>query len=436
MITLKKIVDVCTRVEGHGAVKILLENQNEVISQVEFILDAYRGFENILSRKKLFDIPKLSSRICGVCHASQSIVSCKAIESMYNVEISEQSVLLRRLLMTGELIKSHTFHFFFHFFPDLLNILGILKKTPSLYELINYNPHLTTIIYDLIKMGNNIDKIFGGRDIHLISTVPGGIIYAPSRKNVQITRKYFQKIITNLEWVIEKFIELFSNINPPNHFKIINPTYYALHNNGNYDRYQGIIGIKQNKQNIISFKENNYSEYFNKDSDFRGINFFNHENVLVGPLSRLNIIETYGLDEVGNYLSYFDNSWKSNILFSNFIKLMEIYIEVHKGLEILDNISISHKESLPSLKSLESTEGIGVVEAPRGLLIHHYFLTEKNSIKKVKLFIATEMNIPLINQMLTNYAQKLYEKYDINTVKKKVQTIIRAFDPCISCATH
>ena len=88
------------------------------------------------------------------------------------------------------------------------------------------------------------------------------------------------------------------------------------------------------------------------------------------------------------------------------------------------------------VKSIKNTEGIAIVEAPRGSLLHHYTLDKNNSISKVKLFIATELNIPLINQMITSYAQKLYEKSDLNLVKKKIQMIIRAFDPCISCATH
>ncbi|MFX1393895.1 MAG: nickel-dependent hydrogenase large subunit [Promethearchaeota archaeon] len=433
---MKKIIDVCTRVEGHGAVNILLENQNETISLVEFKIDAYRGFENILLRKKLFDIPKISSRICGLCHASQAIVSCKAIESMYDIEISEQSMLLRRLLMIGELIKSHSMHFFFQFFPDLLVIFDILKKVPSLYQLTKFNPQLSTNMYELIKIGNDMDKFFGGRNIHPITTVPGGVVYTPLRKNLLIARKYLQKVMGNLEWVIEKFIELFSNKNPPNYFELPNPTYFGLHNYGNYDRYTGILGIKQHNSNIVNFIQKEYIKYFNKDPELRGINFFKHKNILVGPLARFNIIENYGVEDVYTYIDYFDNSWKNNILFANFIKLIEMYIEASQGLEILNNSILEKRISLPSLNSIKNTEGIGFVEAPRGMLMHHYHINKNNIIDKVKLYIATEINIPLINEMITSYARKLYEKNDINLVKEKVQTIIRAFDPCISCATH
>ena len=433
---LLKVVEVCSRVEGHGNVNVYLNNQKDEISYVNFEIGFFRGFENILIGKKLIDIPRITSRICGLCHASQSIVSCKAIENMYELEPTEQSILLRKLLMTGELLKSHSMHFFFQSFPDLLKIFNKRQKSLSLYELIKYDPQLTTSFYELIKIGNEIDKIFGGRSVHLISPIPGGIIYTPSRKNIMITKKYIQKAILNLDWIIEKFIELFSTQTPPIEFDLLNPTFLGLHNHGNYDRYSGILGIQKQHQKIENFFEKDYSQYFNRDSELRGINFNYKENILVGPLARNHIIDNYPLDKISNFVSYFEKNWHNNLLYSNFVRLLEMYVESHKALDILDNPHLNNKERLPSLNSSKNLEGIGVVEAPRGTLMHHYYINDDNTIKQVKLFIATEINIPLINEMITNYAQELYKKHDINMIKEEIQLMIRAFDPCISCATH
>ncbi len=434
---MKRIINVCTRVEGHATVNIYIENKNDEISYVNFVIDAFRGFENFLLKKKLLDIPKLASRICGLCYASQMIVSCKAIEDIYGLnQIPEQSVLLRKLLMIGELIKSHCMNFFFQSLPDLLIIFNIRKNPLSPYDLIKFDPQLTTNIYELIKIGNDIDRIFGGRSIHPITLIPGGIAYTPSRKNITLARRYFQKAVDNLEYVIDYFIKLFSGFNPPIEFNLPNPTYLGLNKQGNYNRYDGSLGIKQDKTKIINFLKNDYSTYFDKDPNLQGINFDERENVLVGPLARNKVIENYGIDEVSTYLSYFDRSWKNNILYANFLRLIEMYIETHQGLKILDDPTLNNKETLPSLKSIKKFDGIGVVEAPRGILMHHYHLNKANTIDQVKLFIATEINIPIINQMITKYAKKLYEKLDINIVKKNIQMIIRAFDPCISCATH
>ena len=433
---LKKVINICTRVEGHGNVNIFLKNKNEEISLVNFEISAFRGFENILLRKELLDIPKIISRLCGLCCASQSIVSCKAIENIYEIEVPEQSVLLRRLLLTGELIKSHSMHFFFQSLPDLLEIFNILEKTPSPYENINFDLHLTTNFYELIKIGNEIDKLFGGRTVHCITPVPGGNLYFPYRKNITIARKYLQKAIINLEWIIEKFIELFSSYDPPIEYELPKSTFFGLHNHGVYDRYSGIIGIKQFNNKIVNFLDKNYSKYLDKDPYLRGINFFIGKNILVGPLARQKIVEDYGKAEISTYLSYFNSSWQHNLLFSSFIQLLEMYLEANQGLEILQNPILDKKIPLPTLNSIKNSDGIGVIEAPRGTLMHHYTLNKNNEVDEIKLYIATEINIPLINMMITDYARKLYEKHDINMVKDKIQKIIRAFDPCISCATH
>ena len=150
---------------------------------------------------------------------------------------------------------------------------------------------------------------------------------------------------------------------------------------------------------------------------------------------------------VGLLLQYFElsklpfiNTYLINgacdIIGKIFIRLLEMHAETFRALELLNEPLINKKENLLSLKSIKNLDGIGVVEAPRGILMHHYHLNKENSIDQIKLFIATEMNIPLINNMITQYAKKLYEKTDIDTVKKKIQIMIRAFDPCISCATH
>lgn len=432
---MQKVIDVCTRVEGHGNVKILL--QQDEISNVEFEILAFRGFENILIGKKLSDVPKIVSRICGLCHASQTIVSCKSIEKMYNIKANQQSVLVRRLLMAGELLKSHSMHYFFQSFPDLLNIFNICTKPIELYDLIKFNPQLTSHIYDIIKIGNDIDKIFGGRSIHPITPIPGGNIYRPSQKRKNIAEKYFVKAISNLEWIIENFIDLFSKLTPPEDFMLPNVKFLSLNNNRSYDRYDGILTMKKGLKKYQDFRLEEYNNYFDKDPTIWGIDFVDkNQNYLVGPISRNKIVETYESDEISEYLMLFDKKWRNNILFANFLRLLEMFVESQNSLKILENPILKSSIPLSNFNSIISREGIGVVEAPRGTLIHHYRINKRNTIEEAKLFIATEINIPLMNEMISDYARKLYEKKDLNTVKKEIQKIIRAFDPCISCATH
>ncbi|UCC18510.1 MAG: nickel-dependent hydrogenase large subunit [Promethearchaeota archaeon] len=432
-----KVIEVCRRIEGHGDIKILI--QNDEISLVNFEFKIYRDFEKILIGKKLLDLPKIVSRICGLCYASQAIASCKAIEDLYNIEVSEQVILLRRLIMASELIKSHSMNFFFQTLPDLLRLFDITQKTATAYDLINYNHQLTTNIYELIKIGVDINNLFGGRSIHLISLIPGGIIYSPSKKKILIAKKKFQKALLNLEWIIDKFIELFSHQQPPKEFDAPKLIYLGLSNYKNYDRYSGRLSLKEDNKNMVEFDKHNYFSFFGKEPDLRGIDFYfdNKNNVIVGPFSRHNFIDNHYKDEIQTYFEYFDKQWKNSILFANFIRLMEMYLESSKSLQILDDPNLNTKTEIPPLNSIKKLDGIGVIEAPRGILLHHYHLNNHNSIERAKLFVATEFNIPLINEMITDYARVLFEKTgDINLIKNNVQRIIRSFDPCISCTTH
>ena len=433
---MQKVIEVCSRVEGHGNLNIYLQNDN--ISQVEFDISPYRGFENLLIGKELIDVPRIVSRICGLCHASQTIASCKAIENLYQVKPSAQSILIRRLLMTGELIKSHIMHYFFQSLPDLFSIFNIDKKIQNFYDLIKFDPQLTQNVYDLIKVGTFIDNIFGGRVIHLITSIPGGVFYNPSKKNILITQNYLHKSINNIEYIIESFLKLFSNYHAPIEFNLQNISSIGLTDNGKYDRYNGEIRIDRFNKKIKDFQLENYSEFFDKDPDLLGLDIHLNKNeyLLTGPSSRFQVIDGYGLDKISDYLKIFNLSWKNSILFSIFLQLIEIYYEIRESMDLLKSSLLNKKEALLNLKSIKNMDGIGVVEAPRGILIHHYHLNKAHIINQAKLFIATEIKMPLINKMITEYAQKLYEKEDIDSVRKKVQIMVRAFDPCISCATH
>jgi len=431
---MQKVIEVCKRVEGHGEIDIYL--QKDRISEINFNLAAYRGFENILRKKDLLDIPRIASRICGLCHASQSIASCKAIEDIYKLEPTEKSISLRRLLMIGELLKSHSMHFFFQEFPDLLYLFGYKTIPPETQSLIQFDPDLTTKFFELIKIGNDIDRLFGGRSIHLITTIPGSTIHNDILKNIKIAYKYLQKAEENLDYIIHRFSKLFAQFSPPNYLNISDPIFLSLHNNEKYDRYDGNLKLDYGDEKKVNFFVENYSTYFDKDPELRGINFQNDEKVIVGPFARWRNTTDFIQEKYESEMKKFDHQWKRNILFTNFLRLIEMAHEINRGIEII-NDPVLKKEEMYKLPTKIKKDGIGIVEAPRGTLLHHYRLNENNKVKLVKLFIATEINIPIINKMLLNFSKDLYDKTgDIDLIKEKAQVIIRAFDPCIACATH
>jgi F420-non-reducing hydrogenase large subunit len=398
-----------------------------------------RGFENILLNKKLIDVPRIVSRVCGLCYASQTIASCKAIENIFEIEPSYQSIQLRRLLMIGELINSHSFHFFFQAFPDLFVLLKGYEKPLSLEELIRYDPQMTGYMFDLIKTGKELVNIFGGRYTHPITPIVGGMANAPPKKSIGVARKYIQKVIENTKWIIEKYQEFIANTTPPDEFNLENQVFLGIQNKGVYNNYLGMLRLKQNGEMLADFPFNDYSQYIDRDRNLPGI--YTHINgeqrLLVGPLARYNVIDDYGISDLDPYLEIIDKSWQKNLLISNYLRLLEILLVSYEGLKILEDSKLTNPIEIQPQTTLRNPEGIGVVEAPRGTLIHHYQANNKLVLEQVKLLVATEINIPTINAHLTKQGQKFYQmSQDLEKVKRQAQMIVRSFDPCISCATH
>ena len=433
---MQKVIELCSRIEGKSKINYFI--QNDEIKHVEFELSALRGFENILVGKKLMDIPRIVSRICGLCHSSQTIASCKAIEEIYGIEPSFQSTVIRKVLMTAELIKSHIVHFFFQSLPDLIELFQKENKSYDINKLISFDPQLTSTVYDLIKTSTEIDNTFAGRENLLITSIPGGVVYKPSKKKVIIVKRYLQKALTNIDYILNKYVNLFSDKQPPEDFDLPPLNMMGMLNNGHYDRYNGNIHIIQSNGNEIEFDVSNYENYFTKEIKLFGIKFLvsNSEQILTGPIARYNLSRNNSSSMYNSLLKHFNMRWKNNILFVHFLQLLEIYHEIKNSIDMLEHHNLESQVSLPELNKIMNYNGIGNVEAPRGMLIHHYHLNRSKIVDSVRLYIPTEINFPLLNLSIKNYAQKLYEKEDIATLNRKVQRMLRSFDPCIACATH
>ncbi|MHA1269484.1 MAG: nickel-dependent hydrogenase large subunit [Candidatus Helarchaeota archaeon] len=438
---MKKIIDVCTRVEGHGQINYMFhENQ---ISNVVFEIKSFRGFENILLNKRLEDTPKIVSRICGLCHVAQTLASYKAIEDMFEIQPTEQTILIRHLLMIGDHIKSHITHIFFQTFPDLLFTLKNIKNYSSPVFIIKYDPEITSNMFELIKNSTLIVNILGGRILHPITPAIGGFYYYPKKQDLEHVRRFFKNSYSNLIKITDRFIELFLKTSPPDLFSYGKPVFLGLNNNTKFDIYEGTLRIK-NENDILSYiPKEKYNQYLYKE-DFGEIylNFNGEKKLLVGPIGRYKVVENYEDDVVDNYLDYFNRTWKSNIFFWNFLALLELIILTNRAISILENNKLTKIQPLTTLNIKNKGEGIGILEAPRGTLIHHYKVDEKNRLNNIKLFIPTEMNIPTINKVLTSYCKSFCENksdleaQDLEEMKRTAQIIVRNFDPCISCATH
>ncbi|NMC06828.1 MAG: hypothetical protein GYA24_16540 [Candidatus Lokiarchaeota archaeon] len=432
-------VDICTRIEGHATIEYVM-SKNELVA-VNFKTDVFRGFEGILKGKFFLDAPRIASRICGLCHASQAIASTRAIEAMLGVQPSASARAMRAVLMCGELVKSHAMHFYFQGYPDISAVLH--GKQLGLEDLVRKDPEFTQAMFELIKLGKDVCEAFGGREIHAISPAVGGKSFTVFPKEVTQTRKYLEKIREISRPVLDNLLEDYSATTPADDFAFKNVAFMAMVNgpgaSGIY-RQDGELAIEMPSGAVKRMSPDAFKEVLWSEKGLRGYETSLDESIalLVGPMARMRL---GGLEiddpDLKQAFSDVAAKWKDNMLFNYATQLLDIHESASMALELLSGLSGETPKPRAIPDEPVRNTGTGIVEAPRGTLIHQYTPDKGKRLGEVELYIPTRVNIPLIDRMLTARCRALFDKgLAMDEIKRRAGMIVRAFDPCISCATH
>ncbi len=435
---LKKIIEPVTRIEGHGKITVFIKDGE--ISSANFDMYLPRGFEKILVGKLVEDVPRITSRICGLCSSAHAIVACKALEKIYDISPSKPSTLMRKLLLIGELIRSHSLHFFYFAFPDILSIQGNNREKYSVQQFSKIEPDLVEKMFRVIKIGNELLDSIGGRVPHPVTSLIGGMSKNLTEKEVVGLQSNLRKGTNMVRGLTEKLIEYMNKIGePPEIFNIKEPAFMGLNDNGNFNLYEGKIRLIKGKKTLADFEPEQYTQFINIEKKAQGIqaNLNGTETLLTGPMARNQIVERYGVYEVHSLMDEVPNSWKESLLYMNFLRLIEILASMYDAILILNDTELTEGYEMPSLKKPVSPTGTGVVEAPRGTLIHQYSVNKNNTVERATIITPTELNLTTIDQKLLQTCRDSYQKtQDLDKLKEDAKMAIRTFDPCVSCATH
>jgi len=432
-------IDICTRIEGHATIEYIVSKKE--LTAVNFKTDVFRGFEEILKGKHRLDAPRIASRICGLCHASQAIASTREVEAMLGVQPGPSARVVRAVLMCGELVKSHALHFYFQGFPDIASVFH--GKQLGLEELVRNDPAFTQAMFELVKLGKDVCEAFGGREIHAISPAVGGKAFTVFPKEIAQTRKILEKIREISRPVLENLLKDYKNATPADDFAFKNVAYMALVSKPDVDgiyRQDGEIAVELPSGSVKRIPPERFKELIWTEKGLRGYETSLDESIalLVGPMARLRLgaleIDDPELEKAFNSVA---TKWKDNMLFNYAVQILDIHESASMALGILSGLSgeTPGQQAIPDIPS--NVAGTGIVEAPRGTLIHHYTSGSDNRLGEVELYIPTRMNIPLIDRMLTARCRALSDKgFAMDEIKRRAAMIVRTFDPCISCATH
>jgi F420-non-reducing hydrogenase large subunit len=456
------VIDPITRLEGHGKITIFLNDDGNV-ENAYFQVPELRGFEKFCEGRRAEDLPIITTRICGVCPVAHHMAGAKALDAAFNVEPTETAKKLRELEYCGYFIYDHILHFYFLGGPDFVvgpdapaakrNILGVIEKAglEVAGEVIKHRAY-----------GQRITGILGGRPTHPVSAaMPGGIAKAlsePDRDDIEDMlkschefAKFSLKLFDDIVLKNADYVSLITS-DPYNL-----PTYYmgTVDENNKVNFYDGKVRVVDPEGNeFVKFGPSEYLDIIEehvepwtyvkmpylKKIGWKGLTAGPESGIYrVGPLGRLNASE--GMATPVAQAEY-ERMYKTlggkpvhATLAFHWARLIELMYATERGLELIKDPEITSKDIRN--KPGKPGEGVGIVEAARGTLIHHYQLDENALAKKVNLVVATTHNAPGICMSIKNAAQGIIKNGEVNDgLLNKVEMAFRAYDPCWACATH
>ncbi len=455
----KITIEPVTRVEGHGKVTIQLDPQNNV-TESRFHIVEFRGFERFVLGRPYWEMPVLVQRLCGICPVSHHLAAAKAMDVIVGVGpegLTPTGEKMRRLMHYGQMFQSHALHFFHLVSPDLLfgvdadpairNVIGVAIK----------HPDLAVQGVMMRKFGQEIIRATAGKKIHGTGAVPGGI-----NKNLSIAeRDEFLKgadplnIKKMIEWSVaavnffkdyhkknKDFIDSFAAF-PSNHLSLVRK-------DGALDLYHGVLrAVDADGKKILN--DVDYQDYLNYiGEEVRSWSYMKFPYLKslgkkdgwyrVGPLARLNTAEfiptKLAQKEFEEFKAYTKGKPNSMSMHMHWARLIELLHSAEVMEELLNDPDLQKNDLV--VKGTKVKEGVGLIEAPRGTLFHHYRINDNDQIEMANLIVSTTNNNEPMNRAVNWVAvNQLSGKKEITEgMMNAVEVAIRAYDPCLSCATH
>lgn len=412
-----------SRVEGHGDLVIDVKNK-KVEKLMLRIPESPRFFEAMLVGRNWTEPSHITSRICGICSVAHTCASIKATEAVLGIKVNEQILKLRKLIFHHECVQSNTLHVYFLAAPDFFG-------AGSVVSLVETHPEVVNIALRLKKMANDIVRIIGGRAIHPISTVVGGFTKLPAEEEMYQMKDMLKAAYADLETSLKvlKTLKLPQFERETEYLSITDKKDYALYD-GDIKSSDG--WIIDGKDYLSKIKEKVVEHSTGKHC------WASRDAFMVGALSRFNNnfdklsdnAKTYA-EELGLKAPCY------NTFMINIAQFVEIIHCIDDSIKLIDELMVSGLDENKAIVSVKpkAGRGVGVVEAPRGLLIHDYTYDADGKIEKANLIIPTNMNYINVEKDMAAYLPLIIDKSE-DEIRLAMEMLIRAYDPCISCSTH
>ncbi len=407
-----------TKIEGHAKLNLGIEKGK--ITKCELSsTEGSRYFEGIVLGRKFNEAHEITSRICGICSCAHVIAAITAIEDALGYTPSQQTKTLRKLLTLGERIRSHATHLYFLALPDYLGYESALAMASK------YKKELQTAL-KMMKAGNQIINIIGGRDLHPVSATPGGWLKLPAKEKISEIKSFLEEIKSDAV----KTCDLFLSLKYPDFES--DTLCFSLANEKEYSMLDGKFSCEHS-----SFEKNRYHEFISEyHQAYSSANFVVKEGhrYMVGALSRMN----------NNYKNLSKNAKtmlkksgiklpSKNPFCNNIAQAIELVHCIDEAIEICNSLDIKPEqvENIP----FRAGTGVGAIEVPRGTLWHEYTLDNNGVITKANIITPTAQNLLNMQEDIRAFVPRLLNKKKEEIVLE-IEKLIRSYDPCFSCSAH
>jgi len=424
-------VNYLTRVEGHGNIVVEVKDGKLEICRLE-IVESPRFFEGFLRGRSIFEAPHITSRICGICACGHTLASIQAAEDALGIKPTEQTTLLRKLLLHYEELDSHILHIYLLVAPDLVGV-------PSFVPLIKSHPEVVRRALRMKRLCNELCDILVGRHVHPISAVVGGFTKLPSHNDLE----EMHKRLIELRKDMETTVELFTNLTFPEFER--ETEYVALVNDEEeYPLLYGDIGSTDGYR-VSKYEYKTVTNEFIVPYASAKRTKWHRDSYAVGALARFNLNHEKlhpKAKEAANTLNLKPKC--INPYLNTVAQIVECVHCVEDAIRIIETLwqkGINYDEIVvPDLNQngnlpQRAGEGVGAVEVPRGLLIHHYEIDERGVFKNANCVIPTNQNTHNIELDMIKFVPEIINQSQ-EEIKLALEMLVRAYDPCISCSVH
>lgn len=457
----KIVIDPVTRIEGHGKVVVNLDDDHRVVDARLHVVE-FRGYERFVQGHPYWEAPVLLQRICGICFVSHHLAGAKVLDDMVGVGrgLTTTGEKLRRLGHYAQMLQSHATAYFYLVVPEMLFGMDAAPEQRNVLGLIEADPELVKRVVMLRKWGQELIKTVYGKRMHGLSAVPGGVqknLTAAERDRFLKGEDGIPSMAQVMEYA-EDGLRLFQEFHRAHRAEVDGFANVPILNmslvgpDGNVDYYDGRLRVVGPDKEVVD--EFDYHDYLDHVSEaveewsymkFPFLSALGRErgSVRVGSLARLNV--TAGLPTplaaaaLAEFHDYTDGRANPMTLHSNWARAIEILHAAELVRDLLLDPDLQGEDLVVTPDPAAWTgEGVGVVEAPRGTLLHHYRADTEGAITFANLIVATTQNNEVLNRTVRSVAEEqLAGRIEITEgMMNAVEVGIRAYDPCLSCATH